>query len=221
MNKTLKLSDDVTLIQGDCLGIMPTLKNISAVITDPPYNVGKDYGIHNDSMLNGEYEEWARSRTDICLTLCKTQFWVAPRYKMALWLSLLPNAHLVVIRRGASGPNRQGWSDQFETALAIGKPAHAPKDLWDGIRLKGEGYFFTEETWEHPGYTPIKIMERAILALTKESDTILDPFSGTGTTGLACIKCKRKYIGIEIEPKYNEIARQRLSYELSQGKLAL
>jgi len=211
----------IQLYRGDCLKILPEIGKVDAVITDPPYNVGKDYGTHDDSMSAADYSAWARSRVEVCLVVAKKQFWVAPRYKLELWLSLLPSSHLIAIRRGAAGPNRQGWSDQFEIALAIGKPEHAPRDLWDGIRLKGEGYFFREETYGHPGYTPLLIMQRAIIALSKTNEIICDPFLGTGTTGIACIRTGRKFIGIEISPEYFEIAKKRIETELNQLTLKI
>jgi DNA modification methylase len=211
----------IQLYCGDCLKILPEIGKVDAVVTDPPYNVGKDYGIHNDSMSEIDYLSWARSRVDICSVISKNQFWVAPRYKLELWLSLLPSSHLIAIRRGAAGPNRQGWSDQFEIALAVGKPEHAPSDLWEGIRLKGEGYFFREETFGHPGYTPFLIMQRAVLALSKANELVCDPFSGTGTTAIACIRTFRRFLGIEISPEYFEIAKKRIRIELQQQLLDL
>ena len=127
-------------------------------------------------------------------------------------MSLLPGAHLIVIPRGATGPFRGGWSDQFEIALCIGKPAKCVSDLWKGIRLKGEGYFFTEETWGHPGYTPYPIMAKATSLLTTESVT--DPFCGTGTTLRAAKDQNRKAIGIEINEAYCEIAAKRMQQEV-------
>lgn len=199
---------DCTLIRGDCLEVLPTLGKVDAVVTDPPYNCGKNYGTHNDSMTDGEYRHWAKARVQLCRDLAENQFWVAPRYKLDFWSTLLPNNHLIVIPRGAAGPFRQGWSDQFEIALAVGKPTSAPSDLWTGIRLKREGYFFREETYDHPGYTPLPIMERAVQWLSSES--VCDPFLGTGTTAVACIKHGRRFIGIEIEPRYFEIACKRI-----------
>ena len=69
----------------------------------------------------------------------------------------------------------------------------------------------TEETYDHPGYTPIKIMSRfaAVLSTT----TILDPFCGSGTTLVAAKQLGRKAIGIEISEKYCEIAIKRLGQE--------
>src|SRR5258707_524726 len=95
---------NAVLYLGDCLEILPTLPKVDAVITDPPYNVGKTYGLHNDSMAEDEYAEWSRLRVTAARAVAENQFWVAPRYKLFLWLSLLPNAHLITIRRGAAGP---------------------------------------------------------------------------------------------------------------------
>ena len=208
---------DATLYLGDCLEILPTLPKVDAVITDPPYNVGKDYGTHNDSMEAPEYAAWCAERVAACLALADNQFWVAPRYKLALWLSLLPDSHLVVIRRGAAGPFRQGWSDQFEIALATGKPARCMPDLWSDIRLKGEGYFFREDSHGHPGYTPYPILERAISLLAGSS--VCDPFMGTGTSGEAAMRTGRDYHGIEIEPKYFDIACDRIENAQRQARI--
>jgi len=204
--------DYCTIYHGDCREILPTLPKVDAVITDPPYNVGKDYGTHNDNMAADEYAGWSKQCVELSRDRADNQFWVAPRYKLELWISLLSGAHLIVIPRGASGPLRQGWADQFEIALCIGNPKTHVSDLWKGIRLKGEGYFFTEETWGHPGYTPYPIMAKAISLLT--TDSVLDPFCGTGTTLRAAKDQNRKAIGIEINEAYCEIAAKRMQQEV-------
>lgn len=208
---------DAELFLGDCLQILPHLPKVDAVITDPPYNVGKDYGTHDDAMDDHVYASWCGSVVRRCLYQAEKQFWVAPRYKLALWLSLLPDSHLIVIRRGAAGPFRQGWSDQFEIALATGKPAQCVPDLWSDIRLKGEGYFFREEFYGHPGYTPYPIMERAVSLFAQSS--LIDPFMGTGTSGEAAIKNGRYYYGIEIHEPYFDIACERIANAQRQAKL--
>ena len=202
--------ESVTLYNCDCREMLPELK-ADSVITDPPYNCGKDYGKYKDNMTDPEYKNFMQDVTGLCLGAAANQFWVAPRYKLEMFLSLLPGSHLVVIRRGASGPFRQGWSDQFEIALAIGKPDKCVSDLWTGIRLKGEGYFFTEETYGHPGYTPLPIMSKAVLLLGGAS--IIDPFCGTGTTLVAAKSLGRKAVGIEISEEYCEICVKRLQQE--------
>jgi len=69
---------------------------------------------------------------------------------------------------------------------------------------------------EHPTKKPIELMKMIILDLTKENDLILDPFMGSGTTGVACMETGRRFIGIEKEPKYFEIAEKRIKNAAAQ-----
>jgi len=197
----------VTIYHGDCLEILPELEPVDLVLTDPPYNAGKDYGGYNDDMPEQDYLELMGKIVAICREKAPNQAWVAPRHKMRGWLNLIPDAYIVVVRRGAQGPLRGGWSDQYGTILTVGKPHMAVRDLWEDIRLKGEGYLFREETYGHPGYTPYPIMLRCAELLSKR--TIIDPFNGVGTTSVAAIALKRKQIGIELNEKYCEIAAKR------------
>jgi len=187
--------DSVTIYHGNAKEILPGLSGFGMVLTDPPYNCGKDYGTYKDNLPAEEYEADMRLIVSLCRAAASNQAWVAPRYKMALWLSLLPDSHMVVIRRGARGPYRGGWSDQFETVLTVGKPSRADVDLLDDIRLKGEGYFFREDTYGHPGYTPYPIMARLCGLLGNGS--IIDPFCGTGTSLLAAKNQRMKAVGID------------------------
>jgi hypothetical protein len=201
-----------TIYNADCRDVLPQLEPVDLVLTDPPYNAKKDYGVFKDSLTAEAYAEMMGQAVAQCLTLAVNQFWVAPRYQMALWLSLLPSSRVIVIRRGASGPYRGGWADQYETALAVGKPKKMLPDLWEDIRLKGEGYFFREHTYGHPGYTPSPIFERAISAY--RPDSILDPFMGTGTSLVAAKRLNIKAIGVELNPAYCDIAIERLRQQV-------
>ena len=69
---------------------------------------------------------------------------------------------------------------------------------------------------EHPTQKPLDVMKWCIERLPSGCSTILDPFMGSGTTGVACVKLGRKFIGIEIEPKYFDIACKRISEALKQ-----
>ena len=204
----------VTIYHGDCREILPDLPKVDLVLTDPPYNAGKDYGTYKDNLCNEEYAEFMAEVVQLSYGVASNHFWVAPRYQLSLWMGLLEGAHLIVVRRGAAGPYRGGWSDQFEIALSIGKPNSASPDLWDNIRLKGEGYFFREETYGHPGYTPYPILSRAAALLS--TDSLIDPFAGTGTALVAGKALNRKCIGIEIEERYCEIAAKRCSQSVME-----
>jgi site-specific DNA-methyltransferase (adenine-specific) len=201
----------VTIYHADCRDVLPTLRAVDLVLTDPPYNVGKDYGTASDSLPESEYEALMRGIVSECRRIAPNQAWVAPRYKMPLWWSLLPDAHEIVIPCKATNAIRGGWVSQFALVMAVGTPPPQTSDLWEGIMLKGTGYFFREETYGHPGYTPYPIMERSIGALCPDTGTVLDPFMGTGTTLRAANDLGRTAIGIEVEERYCEIAAKRMS----------
>lgn len=210
--------DGISIINGDCREILPLIDSASAIITDPPYNCGKDYGVYKDNLPLIDYVTFMKFIIDQSLRISPKQAWVAPRYQLRLFLELLNDPHMICIRRGASGPFRGGWSDQFEVVLIKGKPNRIFPDLWDGIRLKGEGYFFREETWNHPGYTPEPIMRCCIDLLTYKLELIVDPFCGTGSTLRAAKDLRRRAICIEINERYCEISAKRLEQEVLEFK---
>lgn len=71
----------------------------------------------------------------------------------------------------------------------------------------------------HPNQKPVPLMEKLILDSTPKGGIVLDPFMGSGTTGVACIRTGRRFVGIEIDPKYYHLAKQNLSQALCQPSL--
>jgi site-specific DNA-methyltransferase (adenine-specific) len=69
---------------------------------------------------------------------------------------------------------------------------------------------FNRERGLHPNQKPVALIEYFLRTYTKEGDTVLDPYMGSGTTGVACKNLGRKFIGIEIEPKYFDVACARI-----------
>ena len=80
------------------------------------------------------------------------------------------------------------------------------KDVWTIGRVKK----VEKEFGKHPTQKPLELMERLVLSSTRPGDVILDPFSGSGTTGVAVVKHGRKYIGYDIDASFNRIARKRI-----------
>lgn len=72
---------------------------------------------------------------------------------------------------------------------------------------------------QHPTEKPVGLMEWCILNFTKNGDTVLDPFMGSGTTGVACSKTNRNFVGIEINQSYFDIARKRIKFAEQQPTL--
>ena len=209
-------SGGITIYHGDCRDVLSTIPDSAAAltVTDPPYNVGKDYGGWCDQMPAGEYEEFIQQVVAESYRTSQRQAWLLPKRHLGLFSALYPGGHLVVIRRGARGPYRLGWSDQFDLLMTVGKPLRMYVDLWEDIRLKGEGYFFREEDYGHPGYTPEPIMARCISLLSEPGELVIEPFMGTGTALRAAKNQGRRAIGIEVNETYCEIAAKRLAQEV-------
>jgi DNA modification methylase len=120
------------------------------------------------------------------------------------------SAHLIIVHKRAAGVFSGNYMLQYHAMFSTVKPVIKCKDLWDDVRLPGEGYFFREPRYDHPGLTGLAMTEKILLHFSKEGDTVLDPFLGTGTTLVACKKMNRSGIGIEQSTKYLEMAEQRL-----------
>lgn len=198
----------VTLYCGDCRDVGADLGRADVLITDPPFNVGKDYGASDDSLPTEEYSALMRYLAD---NGPETQAWVTPTNRLTLFSEALGHdARPVVVRRGAQGPKRWGWYDQFDLLLVRGRPTRWESNLWDGIRLKGEGYFFREEHYDHPGYTPYALTSKLVGLMATPGQTIFEPFAGTGTTLVAAKSLGCKAVGVELDERWCRIAAQRL-----------
>ena len=96
----------------------------------------------------------------------------------------------------------------------LDKPVRRVTWMWNGMLRKGQ-----EERNVHPTQKPLGVMEWCIGHLPPNTRTILDPFMGSGTTGVACARLDRKFIGIEREPSYFDIACRRIEEAYRQPRL--
>ena len=230
---------DCTLYQGDCLEIMPTLGKVDAVVTDPPYEVTPTSKTHytNPGMINGG---WVAKSYPVN----HGKMFEIPDF--AEWMSLAfnaskANADAYFMSNDKTLPDMQkaaglsGW--KFHNILVWQKPMGIPnrwyfKDCeftiycWKGkaktIKNPSSTQTFkaahTKER-THPSEKPVALLSHYIENSTGKGDAILDPFMGSGTTGVACAKLGRKFIGIELEPKYFDIACQRIEAAYKQPDL--
>lgn len=213
----------IDLRLGDCLDVMRGIPDasIDAVITDPPYNVGKNYGIYKDNRTPEEYRAWMQDVVSEARRVAKSiAFFVSGRLTK-LYFDLMPDAHLVVVHKRAAGMIQDNYAHQYHAILAIGRPAVKIADLWNDIRLPGEGYLFREERFDHPGLTGLELTCRMIESYSQEGDTILDPFAGSGTTLVAALKLGRNAIGIELNPEYVSIAQRRIQEAQAQLTMSM
>src|SRR5262249_46474874 len=103
-------------------------------------------------------------------------------------------------------------------ALGADAPSLEPIVIFPKVRFGDVQHFVAyngDNEW-HPTQKPLPLMEWLVLGVSDRNETILDPFMGSGTTGVAAVKLGRKFIGIEIEPKYFDISCRRISDALKQ-----
>jgi DNA modification methylase len=203
------------VICGDCFEVMKDIpdKSIDLVLTDPPYGIGKDF--ENDNLSDIDLQHLL---TDVAWELkriCKYNLLIdTPKNKIPLFIRAFNmwNYEYIVIlhetngmRNGKVGFNNCGIILWFSNEK---RKINRYKDVIS------ESLTNTKKEFSHPSPKNPKHYKRLIEMFSNENDLILDPFMGSGTTCVAAKKLKRNFIGIEISPKYCEIARQRLRQEI-------
>ena len=202
---------DATLYQCDCREILPKLSIVDAVVTDPPYGIGYKspsgrgmYERGDYPVIEGDCEPFDPTpflgATDVIL-------WGANHYAS----SLPPSAAWLIWdkRDGVSSNNN---SDCELAWCKRGGSARLKRHLWNGMLKASE----RDDRRVHPTQKPIEVMQWCIEQLPLTAHTILDPFMGSGTTGVACVKLGRKFIGIELDPRYFDIACRRIEQAYAQ-----
>ena len=217
-DRNIYFQDDDSLIYcADCRLVLPLIpdKSIDLVLTDPPYNVKKDYGIYKDNLKKKDYWALAGWLIDETKRLADGNInLVLGSYDDILrgWWNLTPEAKLIIVKMGAISRNcAKNLFLQYHCVLTTVPSSRKIPDLWEDIRWPGEGYFFNEDRYGHPAMTPEKLGRRLVSLFSPRLGTIIDPYLGSGTIAVACKVLNRKCIGIEIEEKYCEIAKKRLS----------
>lgn len=197
----------------NCLEILRNLPDNSAdlLFTDPPYNADKPYDIYKDNLTPHDYINILTQVIGEGQRITGNRLCLFVGYKiLKLAWDLVPDARLVIIHKRAIGSYDKYYFHQYFGLLTTVKPYLRTYDLWEDVRLPGEGYFFKEKRPNHPAYTGKALTKKVIDLYSKEGDTVLDPFAGTGTTAVACKELNRKWICIELSQGYCEIAKKRL-----------
>ena len=208
--------EDSLIYCADCRGILPLChdKSIDLVLTDPPYNVGIEYGDSvNDKLPRKEYLELIEDFVVTTRSLSGNRLVLILGSKLLLdWWQFIPDSKLIIVKMGAISNNKiKGLTLQYRPVLTTVKSNSFMSDLWEGIRWPGEGYYFNEKRFGHPAMTPEKLARRLVSIFSETGQVILDPYLGSGTFAAASKLLNRKCIGIEIEEKYCEIVAKRLS----------
>ena len=201
--------DGITLYCSDWQSLSP--QSADLVWTDPPYNVGKDYGVADDNLPDEEYltltAEWIQVAKK---TAKEIAIYTPTKYLLKYWNLLGPEYKQIILTWTPEGAIRGTFVNQFASILTNAKPKQRTKDVWNNMQMRGMGYFFKENDFGHPGYTSEAITSKVISSFTDEDAVVFDPFLGTGTTAVICKRLGRKFVGCEINEKYCQIAIERL-----------
>lgn len=213
------------LILGDCRDVLPALGKVDAVVTDPPYGIGYVRGTSKTGLHRGA---GANKHAGVPVYGDDQPFDPAPILAISdnvlMWgadhfYPRLPDSGrwLAWNKLGALEP----WGSFTDVEFAWHSSEGAARifsHMWKGLVAdkQGENNGFRS----HSTQKPIRLMEWCLeQAKTAAGETILDPFMGSGTTGVACAKLGRKFIGIEIEPKYFDIACRRVQAAVDEPRL--
>jgi adenine-specific DNA-methyltransferase len=253
---------DAVLYLGDCLEVLPTLAagSVDAVMTDPPYNVGKRYGASGDN--RSDYASWCGLWIGASARAVRQGGIIAVknivRHLPLMFAELEQHGTLVnqiIWQNVAASNGKRSFWNAYESILVYAhgdghtfntyaqtrqnsKPSWSKQrrarergqmtDMWTDIVhvytgsvqhheavMAGDG----TKRKVHPCQQPIGLSSRLIEFLTNDGDTVLDPFMGLGTTGVASVSLRRKFVGVEIEERYFNIAVKRI--EAAQAQLRM
>jgi site-specific DNA-methyltransferase (adenine-specific) len=232
---------NATLHLGDCRDILPTLPKVGAVITNPPYNVTEINGRDGTTAgkvkrIDGSYKEVRRDFGDwdrdfsagwfMSLALDRLEHrgnliaftsdrllseYIAGPFKhmrTLLWRKTNPagsfNANYVSCMEWAV------WLSKGEPGIYSGSRARAPIFEYPSVHAAHR---------EHPTQKPVDLMAEIIGLHSHDAAVIADPFMGSGSTGVACMDSGRKFIGIEADPAYFDIACRRIEDAQRQQRM--
>lgn len=202
---------NATLYLGDCRDILPILGTVDAVVTDPPYGIGFAAQPTRYQRANGMVAtSWDDCTPDGDLM---KQVLLAGKY-VCVWGG---NYHALPVSRGWLAWSKRGnapsmadlelaWTNQDMNARSFEKT------------VKSASLEKNLQTAPHPSQKPVALMSWSI-GFAPDAQVILDPFMGSGTTGVAALKMQKQFIGIERDPGYFDIACRRIEDCQRQGNL--
>lgn len=198
------------LILGDCISVMPLLGRFDAILTDPPYGIGAHSGTGKYGRLRGYSGDWDNYAPDLS--------WIADCKSPAIvwggnYFDLPPSRAFLIWDKGAGFKGRDfaecemAWCSFDANARVLSYDPLARGDYRGGNK-------------QHPTQKPVALMEWC-LGFLPDARTILDPFAGSGSTGVACVNMGRSFTGIERDPDYFQIMCKRIDEACRAPRLAL
>ena len=228
----IMVDGNARLILADCITALNDKHIINAVrnekvviVTDPPFNVCYHYKGYKDNLPEDEYYEMLK----IVFTNYSIPFVVIhypeALYRIAYTVGMFPDKvvswtynsntarqhrdigffGILPDFRQVKQPYKNPNDRRIKALMEKGKTGCRLYDWWNVNQVKN----VSKKEINHPCVMPLEVMKN-IVGILPDDITVLDPFMGSGTTGVACAELGRKFIGIEIEPEYFELAQERI-----------
>ena len=219
--------EDIKLYCDDCLNIMKQIENesIDLIVTDPPYLIkyktnyrkNKDHDFCSE-ILNDDNEQLIIDYIRECYRILKNNtamYMFCNCDKVDFFKQELENAGfkiknmiIWVKNNWTAGDLKAQFGKQYEIIFLVNKGRKCFNgkritDVWMFDRISGKKQL-------HQNQKPVDLLKQCILKHSDENDIIFDGFMGSGSTGVACIETNRKFIGVELDKKYFEIAKERI-----------
>lgn len=214
------------LYNGDCADILKTIDTKNAIIvTDPPFNIGYKYATYKDRMQKEKYYDWLISilkATDnrfVCIHYPESLYELAIRtglapQKVVSWVynSNTAKQHRDIAFFGikpdfrkVTQPYKNPTDKRIKQRIESGILGGRLYDWWNINQIKN----VSKKYISHPCVMPVEVMKN-IIGILPDGLTVIDPFMGSGTTGVACTELGVDFVGIELDKTYYEIAKQRI-----------
>ena len=218
--KREEIIGDCRLLLGDCLEIMPHLDKVDAVVTDPPYGIGFKYNTHVDDA--DEYPAFMSAVAKQATEITKSGgllFFFQGMKNASRFHEWFPGGFKIfaAVRNFTQylpTPVQHSWDPViwWSNGKSARRAIAGQRDYHVGNTAK----WIAQESNGHPCPRPLDTMEYLVRLSTDEGESILDSFMGSGTTGVACVKLGRRFIGIELDEGYFNIACERIRKAYAQ-----
>jgi DNA modification methylase len=211
---------NATLYHGDCLEILPTLQGVDAVVTDPPYGIAWRRG-ENKARDSKAHDGIQNDQDTSCRDNALAALGTIPAVVFGSFYAPFPSGLKQVCvwhKPSDSGlvGSVTGFRRDAEPVFLCGQwPVRTVKRS-SVVRSLRNFQGATAAEAGHPHAKPVDLIESLVMELP---GTVIDPFMGSGTTGVACANLRRPFIGIEIERKYFDIACERIENAQRQARM--
>ena len=216
----------IRLIHANCTEYLPKIINEiknPILVSDPPFNMKYHYNEYKDNMDDGKYFEWLRDIFTV--SPCVITHYPESLYRLAITMGRVPEKVVSWVYnsnnrkqhrdiaffgikpdfRKITQPYKNPNDKRVQALIARGKTGSALYDWWNVNQIKN----VSKEKTKHPCQMPLEIMKN-IIGILPDDATIVDPFMGSGTTGVAAKVLNRDFVGIELNATYFEIAKKRI-----------